>query len=146
MRISLGSQSIEMLLLTALCMFFMERTISQSSVTTARDSIILKIFAPPIKCVLSLGTAGQNTTPRENTRFLLDDSPKTEVTTSTTLSVSWVKPSNSYSASKRGVAYNNSLVSLFSSYSQVTWAYNWADIARNTPQGFEYVPMLWGLG
>ncbi|KAH8674838.1 glycosyl hydrolase catalytic core-domain-containing protein [Tricladium varicosporioides] len=50
------------------------------------------------------------------------------------------------SPSKRGVAYNDaSLVSAFSKYPEVSWAYNWADATLDIPSRIEYVPMLWGL-
>lgn len=44
---------------------------------------------------------------------------------------------------KKGLAYNS--VSLLSSFSGASWAYNWAAGAGGSmPSGVEYVPMLWG--
>lgn len=79
-------------------------------------------------------------------------SQKEAPTTSPTLHFSSIEPtttasSPASSSSKRGVAYNDaSLVSAFSKYPEVTWAYNWADVTLNIPSSIEYVPMLWGLG
>jgi hypothetical protein len=73
-------------------------------------------------------------------------------TTLPTFYFSSAKPTTTASSSissqgKRGVAYNNaSLVSAFSKYPEVTWAYNWADVTLDIPSSIEYVPMLWGLG
>jgi hypothetical protein len=80
-------------------------------------------------------------------------SPRREAsTTLPTFDFSSAKPTTTASSSisspgKRGVAYNNaSLVSAFSKYPEVTWAYNWADVTFDIPSSIEYVPMLWGLG
>jgi hypothetical protein len=80
-------------------------------------------------------------------------SPRREVSTTVpTFYFSSAKPTTTASSSisspgKRGVAYNDaSLVSAFSKYPEVTWAYNWADVTLDIPSSIEYVPMLWGLG
>lgn len=73
--------------------------------------------------------------------------PTTTPTTLATVvsSAAPVSTGSTTSGSKRGVAYNTaSLLSGFSG-SQVSWAYNWGDTPSGLT-GFEYVPMLWGLG
>ncbi|KAK0122085.1 hypothetical protein ONS95_010348 [Cadophora gregata] len=55
-------------------------------------------------------------------------------------------PASSSSSGKRGLAYNDaSLLSAFTSASDVTWAYNWGSTTPSIPSNFEYAPMLWGL-
>lgn len=50
------------------------------------------------------------------------------------------------SSGKRGLAYNDAtLLSAFTSASDVTWAYNWGSTTPTIPTNFEYTPMLWGL-
>jgi hypothetical protein len=79
-------------------------------------------------------------------------SPGREVsTTMPTIYFLSAKPTTASSSislpGKRGTAYNNaSLVSVFSKYPEVTWAYNWADVTLDIPSSIKYVPMLWGLG
>jgi Glycosyl hydrolase catalytic core len=46
--------------------------------------------------------------------------------------------------SKRGIAYNTaSFASLFDQ-TKINWAYNWGQTSDGLPDGFDYVPMLWG--
>lgn len=53
---------------------------------------------------------------------------------------------SSSGSGKRGLAYNDaSLLSSFTSASEVTWAYNWGSTTSSIPSNFEYTPMLWGL-
>ncbi|KAL5325857.1 hypothetical protein ACEPPN_006991 [Leptodophora sp. 'Broadleaf-Isolate-01'] len=66
-------------------------------------------------------------------------------TTSSVAPVATTAPSTS-SSGKRGLAYNDaSLLSAFTSASDVTWAYNWGSTTSSIPSNFEYTPMLWGL-
>ena len=47
---------------------------------------------------------------------------------------------------KRGLAYNPSSgnLDMWSSYSALSWGYNWADTPQGLPSRMEYVPTLWG--
>ena len=50
------------------------------------------------------------------------------------------------SSGKRGLAYNPSSgdLNIWTSYSEITWGYNWADTPQGLPSKFQYVPTLWG--
>lgn len=61
-------------------------------------------------------------------------------------SSSIVAKSSSSGSGKRGLAYNAvSDTTCFSSYSKVTWAYNWdSEAGGDLASNFNYVPLLWG--